>query len=86
MRGTILVAGDTGLKDPRSLAARKGRQTTNAYQRLTTTGVGGGSGCHKSQGRATFLAEVGQPVAWTSGRTAFRVDEMIGVKKMAGAG
>lgn len=74
MRGTILVAGDTGLKDPRSLASRKGGQTTNGDKKLMTTGGGGGSGCHKSQGWATFLAEVGQPVAWTSGRTAFWVD------------
>lgn len=85
MQGIIQVAGDTGLKDPRSLASRKGRQTITPDKRLTTT-EGGGSGCHKSRGWATFLAEVRQPVARTSGRTAFQVDEMIGAKKMAGAG
>lgn len=38
----------------------------------------GGCGYHKSQGQVTFLAGVGQPVAWTSGRTAFQAEEMAG--------
>lgn len=46
------------------------------------TGEAGGSGCHKLRDQVTFLAGVGQPVAWASGRTAFQVENMAGARTL----